>query len=89
MNNLKKLVTIIIRLQALAIILTAIIQWGIIAVSIILASLKPNTVANYETYLISSIMYLIVGLILYARSKSLASYFIAGLEGDEGSAPQD
>jgi hypothetical protein len=83
MNDLKKLVIIIIRLQALAIILVAVIQWCIIAASIIIAALNPNRVANYESYLISSIMYLIVGLVLYARSKSLASYFIVSVKDSE------
>ncbi|MDQ2746988.1 MAG: hypothetical protein M3T96_06995 [Acidobacteriota bacterium] len=82
MNNLKKLVIIIIRLQGLAIILNAVIHWCIIAVSIIMASLNPNKVVNYEPYLISSIAYLIIGAILLARSKSLANYFIAGVEDD-------
>lgn len=89
MNNFKKLITIIIRLQALAIILVAIIQWGIIAVSIIIASLSPNRAFNFDAYLISSVMYLIVGSILYARSKSLANYLIAGLPDETESAPQD
>ena len=83
MNNLKKLVVIIIRLQALAIILSAVIQWCIIAVSIIIASLYPNKVANYEPYLISSIAYLVIGTVLFARSKSLANYFIAGVEDEK------
>ena len=89
MNNLKKLVIILIRLQALAIILIAIIQWCIIAVSVIVASLSPNKAANYEVYLISSIMYLVIGLILFARSKSLANYFIASVADVEESAPQN
>ena len=50
---------------------------------------EENKVADYETYLINSIMYLIVGAILYARSKSLASYFIAALENDEEPASQN
>ncbi len=85
MDNLKKLVIILIRLQALAVVLIAIIQWCIIAVSIIIASLYPNKVANYEPYLISSIIYLVIGVILFARSKSLANYFIAGVEDDNES----
>ncbi len=88
MNNLKKLVIILIRLQALAIILVAIIQWCIIAVLIIIAAFNPNKVVNYEVFLISSITYLIIGLILFARSKSLANYFIASVEDVEESAPQ-
>ncbi len=89
MNDFKKLVTIIIRLQALAIILVAVIQWGLMAVSIIRVSLNPNRPDYTDAYLVSSMMYLAVGLIMYAGSKSLANYFIAGLSDDKEPAPQD
>lgn len=89
MNDFEKIVIILIRLQALSFILMAMVYWGIIAVAIIIASLDPKRVANYETLLITSIFSLVVGLILYARSKSLANYFIAGLQKDEQSSSQD
>ncbi|HEX8288206.1 MAG TPA: hypothetical protein VF556_09425 [Pyrinomonadaceae bacterium] len=90
MNNLKKLITIIIRLQALAFFLQAIAMWATILIGILVASLQavPSELANYGVVLITSIVYMVIGLILYARSKSLASHFINGFR-DEESAPQD
>lgn len=90
MNNLKKLITIIIRLQALGFVLQAIAMWATILIGILVASLQavPSEFANYGFILMTSIVYLIIGLILYARSKSLASYFISGFQ-DEESTPQD
>ena len=90
MNNDKKIVTILIRLQALAFILQAIAQWALIAVGIISAALQavPSRLENYESLLIYSVIYLIIGLILYVRSKSLADYFVKGLP-DEETTPGD
>ena len=84
MDNLKKLSIIIIRLQALAIILVGLIYWAVIAGNIILASVKniPTTPDGYAGYAISSACHLLVGIILYARSRSLAVYFIRGVEND-------
>lgn len=85
MNDVKKIITIIIRLQALAFFLQAIIYWCLIAVRLITAAISPgsNNYFYYEPYLISSIGHLVISVILYARSKSLAGYFIGGLSGDE------
>jgi hypothetical protein len=82
MSDIKKITIILIRVQAFGFILLAIMQWGIIATLILLASLRetPNVIANYEYLLISSIFYLVIGIILYARSESLASHFISSVQ---------
>ena len=89
MNNIKKLIVIIIRIQAIGFMLQAIAVWSMIAVGIISASLQavPSQLSNYESSLILSIIYLIIGLILYLRSKSLAAYFINAVQDDEESTP--
>jgi len=91
MNDYKKLIVIIIRIQALGFILSAVIVWFTIAVQFVIASLKtvPSQLSNYEGLLTTGIGYLIVGLILYARSKSLANYFISGLQDDKDSTSQN
>jgi hypothetical protein len=85
MDNIKKLTIVMIRLQALAIILMGLIQWGVVAGMILISSLKavPTVMENYEAYIISSIFYFLVGFILWVRSKSLASYFIGGLQNND------
>jgi hypothetical protein len=91
MNSVEKIITIIIRLQALAFLLQAISHWVVIAIGIIEAALQPvpGRIANYETVLIFSIVYLVIAFILYIRSKSLAHYFIRGLENAEDSESKD
>lgn len=78
-----------IRLQALAFILQAIAQWALIAVGFVIAALKevPSKLENYENLLIYSVIYLIIGLILYARSKSLAGHFVRGVSDEEELTP--
>ena len=84
MNDLKKLTIVIIRLQALAIFLTALIQWGIMLTGILLSSLRAKHAEyNNEVFVISSILYLIVSITMWARSKALAGYFINGLEDEQ------
>ncbi len=84
MDNLNKITIIIIRLQALAFILSGLLYWAVIAGTFVIASLSdvPSTVENYTSYLMISVGYLLVGVILYARSRSLADYFIRGVEID-------
>ncbi len=91
MTNIKKLIVIIIRLQALAFILQAIAMWCMIAVGFVTAAFQsvPSSFSNYESSLILSIVYLVIGLILYLRSKSLARYFINALDDDEEAEIQD
>lgn len=82
MTDIKKLITVIIRINALAIILQAMALWSVIAVGIVSASLQsaPSKLSNYDSSLTLSVVYLIIGLILYARSKPLAVYFISDLQ---------
>lgn len=84
MDNLNKLVIILIRLQALAFILAGLIYWVVIAGIFVIASLEsvPSTVNDYTAYFLTSVAYLLVGIILYARSRSLADYFMRGVEND-------
>ena len=91
MYNIKKLIVIIIRLQALAFILQAIALWSMIAIGIVAASLQsvPSQFSNYESSLILSIVYMVIGLILYIRSRSLAVYFINSIQEDKESAPEN
>ena len=91
MTNIKKLVVIFIRLQALAFILQAIALWSMIAVGFVAAAFQsvPSRFSNYESSLILSIVYLVIGSILYFRSRSLARYFINALDDDEEPAAQD
>lgn len=85
MDNIKKLTIVMIRLQALAIILMGLIQWGVVAGVILIASLKavPTMIENHEAYILSSFFYFFVGFILWVRSKSLANYFVGGLKNDD------
>ena len=85
MNDLKKLTIIIIRLQSVSLVLVGLIQWGILATMLLITSLKsqPSEVSNFEAFFISSVFYFIVGVILWARSKSLANYFIRGVPSED------
>lgn len=78
MNDLKNLTTVIIRLQAMSFILMAIVHWALVLTEILINSLKSasHQVVNYEPYLILSFLYLLIGVVLWIRSRSLADYFI-------------
>jgi hypothetical protein len=83
MDNLNKLVILIIRLQALGFILVGLIYWVVLAGSTVIASLQNESgKTNYSEYIIIIGCHLLVGIILYARSRSLAGYFIRGVEND-------
>ena len=51
MTDIKKLITVIIRINALAIILQAMALWSVIAVGIVSASLQsaPSKLSNYDS----------------------------------------
>ena len=92
MNNYEKIAAICIRVTALGVFLTAFALWGMIAVGVLLATFDVNSYASMglETYFIQSVFFLLLGTILYARSKSLAKYIVAGLLDDvDKSAPAD
>ena len=91
MNNVEKIITVIIQLQALAFFLQAISQWCLIAVEIISASLQavPSKLTNYEALLEYSVIYLIISLILYFRSRSLARYFVSSFDNEKDLSSSD
>jgi hypothetical protein len=62
-----------------------VIEWGIIATGTLLINfgLFPRAFIASEARLLASVFYLIVGLTLYARSKSLASYIVRELLDNE------
>ena len=84
MNDLRKITIILLRVQAVCFVIMAIIQWAIIAGMILIASLRtvPSRLENFEYMLLTGGIYFLVGFILYARSRSLASYFVRAVEGD-------
>lgn len=81
MTDLTKLVVIIVRLQALGFLLSAVAHWALLASFIVIASLRGTNVtsAASETYGVLSLIYLVIAVILYFRSRSLASYLIKGV----------
>jgi len=82
MENLNKLTVILIRLQSLVLILAGLIYWCLIAGLILIESVEgtQKMVNSYIPYIILGISYIVFGIILYARSRSLAHYFIRGVE---------
>ena len=87
MNNYRNIATIVIRAFACYLLLFVAIEWGIIAAGILLSIFRifsRNPVA-YEARLLSSVFYLIAGLVLYARSKSIASRITESLPDDSDS----
>ncbi len=85
MNEIKKITIILVRIQAMSFVLMGLFQWAMLATSLLVISLKsvPSEVANFEVSLASGIIFLIFGVILWARSRSLASYFVASVANSE------
>jgi hypothetical protein len=78
MNNYQKIAAIVLRCLACYILLFVAIEWGIIAMGTLLVDFglfRRGSIA-FESRLLSSVFYLIAGLALYARSKSLANYIV-------------
>jgi hypothetical protein len=73
MNNYQKIATIVFRCLGCYLLLFAAIEWGIIAAGALLTNLglSPRLTIASEPRLLSSVFYLIAGLVLYSRSKSL------------------
>jgi hypothetical protein len=92
MNNYQKIATICIRSTALGMFLTAFVLWGVVAVGILLSGFGVNSIAalGAEAYFIQSVFFLLLGIVLYARSKSLAKYIVEGLldDADESTPTQ-
>ncbi len=85
MNDLNKIIVILVRLQGIGFMLSGLVYWFVLAVQFVMVSLNPvpSRLANYESLLATSIATIAVGIILYARSWSLAKYFIGALGDDE------
>ena len=84
MKELNKLTTILLRVQALAFVLTGLFQWALLATSLLVISLKsaPSELANFEVSFASGVIFLLFGVVLWARSRSLAGYFVASVSDD-------
>lgn len=91
MNNYQKIATIFLRVSGLTFMLSAILDVGIVVASIFLMSIEviPRDALAYETYFLQSFFFLIGGLILYVRSKSLANSIIDGLQDDKKPTAED
>ena len=91
MNNYQKIAVIVLRTSALTLMFSGLLEWAIMSAGVLLISLEvfeKDTIA-YETLSLASFFYFIGGFILFARSKSLVSYIVDGLEDDNKSASQD
>ena len=85
MNNYKKIAAIVIRISALTFFLYAVMDWGIMAAGVLLSTtfhIIQSTSVAYEARKLQSTFLLIISLVIYARSKSLASYIVEGLNYD-------
>lgn len=85
MNNNQKIAAIVIRISALTLMFTSIIDIGVVVFGILLIALEiiPRDAFAHEIYFVQGIFFLIGGLILFARSKSLARFIADALEDDE------
>lgn len=90
MSDYKKIATIIIRISGVTFILSGILDTGILVTGILLMSLEliPKDAFAYEIYSVQAVFFLLGGLILYKRSKSLANSIVDGLRNDETSASE-
>ncbi len=85
MSILTNITRIIIRFQALIFLAMALIEWGMIAVGILLSSFKlisPNSIA-LEARLLQSVFYLLVSAVLFFRGKTIADYLTDDLQDNE------
>jgi hypothetical protein len=81
MKDLQKIATIVLRGFACYLLIFVAIEWAIIGggTLLIILGLFPRTSIAFEARLLSSVVYLIGGLLLYYRSESLASRIVEGL----------
>jgi hypothetical protein len=85
MNDYQKMATIVVRGFAYYLLLWVIIDWAIIATGTLLITfgiISRNSIA-FEVRLLSSVVYLVAGLILLARSGSLGSHIAADMDENE------
>jgi len=83
MNDYQKIATIVMRGFASYLLLFVIIEWAIIGAGALLITfgLFQRTSVAFEVRLLSSVVYLIAGLVLYYRSESVAGRIVEGLSG--------
>lgn len=90
MNNYQKIAAIVIRVSAITFLLSTLIDAGIVSVGFLLISLEriPREVLVHEIYILQGTFSLVIGIILYVKSESLARYIIDDLQ-DEESTPEE
>ena len=92
MDDYQKIATIVLRGFAYYLLLWVPIEWAIIGSGTLLVNLGlfTRTSLAFEVRLLSSLVYLFAGLILLARSKSLASRIAQDLvTNDPGDSPPE
>ena len=84
MIDYEKFAAIVLRGLAYYLLLFAVIEWGMIGAGALLMSfgLFSRTSVALEARLLSSIFYLIGGVVLLVRSRTLAALIVEGLNGD-------
>ncbi len=84
MIDYEKFAAIVLRCLAYYILFFAVIEWGMIGAGGLLMrfGVFSRTSIALEARLLSSIFYLIGGLVLLARSRSLAARIVEGLNDD-------
>ena len=84
MIDYEKFAAIVLRSLAYYLLLFAVIEWGMIGAGVLLMSfgLFSRTSVALEARLLSSIFYLIGGVVLLVRSRNLAARIVEGLNDD-------
>ena len=85
MKDYQKIATIVVRGFAYYLLLWVVIEWTIIATGTLLIAfgvISRISIA-FEARLLSSVVYLLAGLVLLARSGSLGSRIAADMDEDE------
>ena len=91
MNDYPKIATIVVRGFAYYLLLWVVIEWTIIATGTLLIAfgvISRISIA-FEARLLSSVVYLLAGLVLLARSGSLGSRIAADMNEDESERQSD
>jgi hypothetical protein len=80
-----KIAAIVLRGFACYLLLFSVIEWITIAVGALLTAVGwfSRYSVNFEGRLLASVVYLIAGLILYARSGSIARRIVEGLKDEQ------
>jgi thiol:disulfide interchange protein len=91
MNDYQKIATIVVRGFAYYLLLWVVIEWAIIAMGTLLITfgIISRTSIAFEARLLSSVVYLLAGLVLLARSRSLGNRIAADMEENESEGQSD